>query len=85
LKVFGTTLALILSCRVSAKLMRKREVLANLQQINRGVRVIFASGYVDPRVKSELYKAGAKLFIQKPYVPAEVLRCIREVLDRVQA
>jgi len=62
-----------------------REVLANLQQINRGVRVIFASGYVDPRVKSELYKAGAKLFIQKPYVPAEVLRCIREVLDRARA
>ncbi len=62
-----------------------REVLAHLQQINRGVRVIFASGYVDPKVKSELYKAGAKLFIQKPYVPAEVLRCIREVLDRARA
>jgi signal transduction histidine kinase/ActR/RegA family two-component response regulator len=52
-----------------------------LREITPNVNVIFASGFFDPDIKSELYLAGAKGFIQKPYSPDEVLQRIREVLD----
>lgn len=57
-----------------------REVLTNLKEVNPNVLVILASGYIDPQMKSELLKAGAKHFVQKPYVPAEILKRIRDVI-----
>jgi nitrogen-specific signal transduction histidine kinase/CheY-like chemotaxis protein len=53
-----------------------------LKEINPSVKVVFASGYFDPDVKSELLKDGANGFIQKPYEPDDVLRIIRKVLDQ---
>jgi PAS domain S-box-containing protein len=52
-----------------------------LKEIAPNVKVIFASGFFEPVIKSDLYIAGAKGFIQKPYSPDEILRQIREVLD----
>lgn len=49
--------------------------------MNAGANVIIASGYLEPHMKSELFKAGARAFIQKPYDPNEILKNIREVLD----
>jgi signal transduction histidine kinase/FixJ family two-component response regulator len=56
-------------------------VFSALKDINPSVRAILVSGYLEPHLKSELLKSGAKDFIQKPYVPEEVLGKIREVLD----
>jgi PAS domain S-box-containing protein len=53
-----------------------------LKEINPSVKVVFASGYFEPDVKSELLKDGANGFIQKPYEPDDVLRIIRKVLDQ---
>jgi two-component system, cell cycle sensor histidine kinase and response regulator CckA len=61
--------------------MTGTDVHKKLRDIDPNVSVIFASGFFEPHVKSELYKAGAKGFIQKPYSPDEVLRKLREVLD----
>ena len=52
-----------------------------LKEINPDVGVIFASGFFDPDIKSELLKAGARGFIQKPYTPDDILKKLREVLD----
>jgi DNA-binding NtrC family response regulator len=52
-----------------------------LQEMNPGVKVVLASGFFEPEMKLELLKAGAKGFIQKPYIPDDILRIIREVLD----
>jgi len=52
-----------------------------LKEIAPNVKVIFASGFFEPVIKSDLYIAGAKGFIQKPYSPGEILQKIREVLD----
>jgi CheY-like chemotaxis protein len=57
------------------------EALRKLQGINPKVKVIFASGYIDPHIKSEVLKAGVKHFVQKPYIPQEVLRHIRKVIE----
>jgi len=57
------------------------EAFHKMKETNPDVKVIFASGYLDPSAKSELLKKGAKDFIQKPFEPEKVLRRIRQVLD----
>jgi CheY-like chemotaxis protein len=57
-------------------------VFWTLREINPNLNVILASGYLEPQLKSELFKAGAKEFVQKPYETNVILRKIREVLDR---
>ena len=52
-----------------------------LKKINSKVKVLLASGFLDPQNKSDLFIAGAKGFIQKPYNSDEVLKNIREILD----
>ena len=57
------------------------DVLKQIKHINPRIKFIVASGYVEPTEKSEILKSGASDFIQKPYVPNEMLRKIRQVLD----
>jgi len=52
-----------------------------LREMNSDIKVILASGFFEPEMKVELLKAGASGFIQKPYIPNDILRIIREVLD----
>jgi len=56
-------------------------VFWSLREINPNLNVILASGFLEPQLKSELFKAGAKEFVQKPYETNVILRKIREVLD----
>jgi two-component system cell cycle sensor histidine kinase/response regulator CckA len=56
-------------------------VFTTVREINPRQKVVLASGYMDPDQKSELFKAGLSEFVQKPYMPNEVLRKIRDVLD----
>ncbi len=58
------------------------EEFIKLKEINSNVKVIFASGFFEPDLKSELLKTGAKGFVQKPYMSDDVLRTLREVLDK---
>lgn len=57
------------------------EVFQRMRELNPRVRSILASGYLDQHLRSDLLAAGAKDFIQKPYVPDEILKRIREVID----
>jgi PAS domain S-box-containing protein len=52
-----------------------------LKEINANVKVILASSYLEPSMKSELLKQGAKAFIQKPYEVHQLLQHVRNVLD----
>ncbi|MCX6120741.1 MAG: PAS domain S-box protein [Ignavibacteriales bacterium] len=53
-----------------------------IREINPNSKVIFASGYFEPDLKSELLKDGANGFIQKPYEPNDILRIVRQALDQ---
>ncbi len=57
------------------------EMFQKLREENPDVKVILASGFVDPDMKADLIEKGARDFVQKPYVPQKILRRIREVLD----
>jgi DNA-binding NarL/FixJ family response regulator len=52
-----------------------------LKEINPTVRVVIAGGFLEPELKSEMLKQGAKAFVQKPYNPEDILTIIRGVLD----
>ncbi len=57
------------------------EVFRRIVAMDPKANVIIASGYIDLHLKSELMKAGAKRFIQKPYAVEEVLKAIRESIE----
>jgi two-component system, cell cycle sensor histidine kinase and response regulator CckA len=57
------------------------EVFLRLKQSNPGIRVVLASGFLEPALKTEMIKAGAKEVIQKPYQPNEFLKSVRKALD----
>jgi PAS domain S-box-containing protein len=61
--------------------MAGADAYRQLKEIDSTVKVVFASGYINPDVQSELFKDGAKGFIQKPYTSNDVLYTLRAVLD----
>ena len=65
--------------------MTGMDVFKKIKQINPSVKTIFASGFFEPEIKTELIKEGAEEFIQKPYSQDEVLRKLRELLDAKNA
>ena len=57
------------------------EAFQKMKQVNPRVKAILASGYLDPNLRTEMIKSGARDFIQKPYIPDQILRRVREVID----
>lgn len=57
------------------------EAFQRMKEINPGVKVIFASGYIDPTLRANLMGAGAKGLVQKPYMPEEILNRVRELIN----
>jgi CheY-like chemotaxis protein len=46
-----------------------------------GIKVIFTSGYVDDTIGQETLPEPGVAFLSKPYVPAVLVRTVREMLD----
>ncbi|MEX2117290.1 MAG: PAS domain S-box protein, partial [Bacteroidota bacterium] len=65
--------------------MTGAEEFKRLKEIDPDVKVVFASGFIDPDVKSELQKGGADDFLQKPYMAGEILQVVRSALDKQRA
>ena len=57
------------------------EAIKIMRAITPSLKVIFATGYLDPEIKNEITRAGVQQFIQKPYRPEEIQKKIRQVLD----
>ncbi len=73
-------IALVISDMGLPKLTGMAE-FKKLKEINPIVKIIFASGYFEPDMKAVLEDAGAKGFLQKPYVIEDILKKIRKTLD----
>jgi PAS domain S-box-containing protein len=61
--------------------MSGMEECTQIKKLNPGARMIVATGYLDPEMKSEFLKAGIQHFLFKPYDLKQVLKVIREALD----
>ncbi len=57
------------------------EVLAGLLLLNPRVKVISASGYLEPEVKADAYEIGALDFLPKPYQVEELLMKVYRALQ----
>jgi len=62
--------------------VRGMDVLLKMKDENPYVRVVIASGYLEPDVKAEMYRAGVKDFVDKPYMLPEVLETLRSLTAR---
>ena len=58
-----------------------QDVLLKMKNENPDLKVIIASGYLDPKLKSELEGAGVKYFLQKPYMPDEVVKTLQSLIE----
>ncbi len=59
-----------------------RQVAERVLRIQPGVRVLFMSGYTQDQAPSAEELGGTVDFLEKPATPEEILRKVREVLDR---
>jgi two-component system, cell cycle sensor histidine kinase and response regulator CckA len=57
------------------------DVLKKIREINPNAKVVIASGFIEPEQKSELFHDGLVRFIQKPYLPDDILQMVRDVID----
>lgn len=74
------TIQLVLS-DMGMPVLGGRELYQKLKALNPELRMIFASGYVEPGLKREFLAGGVREFIPKPYNPNELLRIVRAVLE----
>ncbi len=53
-----------------------------IKKLKREIKVVMVSGFVNESDREEMLKGGVDEFIQKPYKPVDVLRRVRDILDR---
>jgi DNA-binding NtrC family response regulator len=57
------------------------EVFRAMKDEDPAVKVVMASGFLEPEVKIEMALAGAKRFVSKPYNLDELLEIFQSVID----
>ncbi|MEW5798930.1 MAG: PAS domain S-box protein [Bacteroidota bacterium] len=75
------TIDLIIS-DVGMPVMSGEKMYELIKRLEPSVKIIFATGYIEPSVKESLLNQGAKEFVQKPYEASDFLRKVRDVLDK---
>jgi CheY-like chemotaxis protein len=56
-----------------------QDVLVKLKTENPDVKIVIASGYLEPDLSSEIERAGVKHFIHKPYVLDDVVTIVQSL------
>ncbi len=57
------------------------DVIPKLKEQNPAVNIVIATGYLEPELKAELFRAGVKDCIYKPYYVNEVLEKLTTVIE----
>jgi two-component system cell cycle sensor histidine kinase/response regulator CckA len=57
-----------------------RDVLLEIKNDNPDVKIIVASGYLEPDLKAEVDRAGVNHFLHKPYMLDEVVKAVQSVI-----
>jgi DNA-binding response OmpR family regulator len=61
--------------------MTGEEVFRRMKEENAAVRVVMASGFLEPGLKAEMALAGVRYFMDKPYVLEELLEIFQSLID----
>ncbi len=77
----GKTIDLVLT-DIGLPKLNGWDVCRKIVSLNPKAKVLVASGYIDPNAKSDLKDSAAKGFLHKPYLPEDILRQVRTVLDQ---
>ena len=59
-------------------------MLLKIKEENPAVRVIIASGYLDPKMEAEMSCAGVKHFVDKPYMLDELAEMVQNLIETNQ-
>jgi CheY-like chemotaxis protein len=59
------------------------EAFQQMRNVKPSIRAVVASGYFNASLRSQMLQQGAFDFVSKPYLPNDILRSVREVLDSV--
>ena len=57
-------------------------VFQKMKEDNPDLRVVIASGYLAPEVKTEMVRAGVKHFFSKPYIFQEIIDAFGSLIER---
>jgi PAS domain S-box-containing protein len=58
------------------------DVIRKLKEKDPDVRVVVASGYIEPELKSKMFEAGVKAVVHKPYAIANIIKTLQDVIER---
>jgi CheY-like chemotaxis protein len=58
------------------------EVFNVMKEENPHVRVVVATGYLEPEVKSRMHDAGVEHFIEKPYMLTKLAETLRKAMGQ---
>jgi two-component system, cell cycle sensor histidine kinase and response regulator CckA len=58
------------------------DLFLEMKRVHPQVKMVIASGYLEPELKAEVFGAGVQEFIQKPYTPQILLDTVRTILDK---
>src|SRR5262245_6202221 len=59
-----------------------RDVLLKIKNENPDVKIIIASGYLEPELKAEIEQAGVKYFLHKPYMLDEMVMTLQSLIEK---
>ena len=57
------------------------QVFLKMKEENPDVRVVIASGYLDPKIKADMSGAGVKHFVDKPYELDDLLEIVQNLFE----
>jgi DNA-binding NtrC family response regulator len=60
------------------------QVFLKMKEENAGVRVVIASGYLQPELKSEMSRSGIRHFVAKPYMIDDVVGILQNAMQENQ-
>lgn len=57
-----------------------RDVALKIKETNPNVKLVVTSGYLDPELKSAINQSGVQHFLNKPYLPEDLIKTLQVVL-----
>jgi DNA-binding NarL/FixJ family response regulator len=59
-----------------------RDVLLKIKNENPDVKIVIASGYLEPELKAEIDQAGVNYFLHKPYMLDDMVKTLQSLIEK---